>query len=69
MVIRFLRGRFCSCNCRISGQRKSAVATAESGDLPYQSYGVATYTTPEDVPDELRDALLDIDDLKALLER
>lgn len=31
--------------------------------------GVATYTTVEDVPKDVREALPDIDDLKALLER
>lgn len=31
--------------------------------------GVATYTTPEDVPADVREALPDIDDLKALLEK
>ena len=30
--------------------------------------GVATYTTAEDVPKDVREALPDIDDLKALLE-
>ena len=42
-------------------------------NLVIQSYnspmGVATYTTPEDVPANLREALPDIDDLKALLEK
>ena len=42
-------------------------------NLVIQSYnspmGVATYTTPEDVPADLREALPDIDDLKALLEK
>ena len=42
-------------------------------NLVIQSYnspmGVATYTTPEDMPADLREALPDIDDLKALLVR
>lgn len=42
-------------------------------NLVIQSYnspmGVATYTTPEDVPADVREALPDIDDLKALLEK
>lgn len=42
-------------------------------NLVIQSYtspmGVATYTTADDVPHDLQEALPDIDDLKALLER
>lgn len=41
--------------------------------LVIQSYtspmGVATYLTPEDIPHDLQEALPDIDDLKALLEK
>lgn len=42
-------------------------------NLVIQSYtspmGVATYLTPEDIPHDLQEALPDIDDLKALLEK
>ena len=42
-------------------------------NLVIQSYtspmGVATYLTPEDIPHDLQETLLDIDDLKALLEK
>lgn len=42
-------------------------------NLVIQSYtspmGVATYLTPEDIPYDLQEALPDIDDLKALLEK